>query len=182
MKESGLLKRRIEVVDFCSTWHAKFISAQQQITPILKDNLISIEHIGSTSVEGLSAKPIIDILLEVKSLAELDNKTSALLAIGFVAKGENGINGRRYFQKGGNARTHHMHAFEQGHPVLQEHRAFRDYLIAHPEVKHEYQQVKIASAEKCAHDPELYMALKHDFIQHHMRLALQYDMCKKTVI
>ena len=144
------------------------------LQPIVGDNLIALEHIGSTSVPGLAAKPIIDILLEVKSLPKLDLLSDAMVEVGFFPKGENGISGRRYFQKGGNQRSHHLHAFESSHPALNEHRAFREYLVAHNDIANQYAKVKRNAAALSKHNAELYMAFKHDFIQHHIKNALHW--------
>jgi len=169
-----MTKRRIEVVDYCQTWPQKFIDAKKEIAEVVGDNAVIIEHIGSTSVAGLSAKPIIDILLEVKSLSDLDAVSDSMSTIGFKPKGENGIEGRRYFQKGGNQRSHHLHAFESGHPCLDEHRAFKEYLIQRSDVSAQYDRVKRNAARYCNHDSQYYMELKNDFIQQCMVKALEF--------
>ena len=166
--------RIIEVVSYNSSWPVKFSTEKRLLTNTLGTNLISIEHIGSTSVAGLPAKPIIDMLLEVEDLALLDNANAALAACGYKAKGENGIAGRRYFQKGGHLRSHHIHAFKSGDIQLVKHRAYRDYLICHPIVAKAYGELKISAAQQCNHDMARYMALKNDFIQHHLKLALNW--------
>jgi len=80
----------------------------------------------------MAAKPIIDILLVVKSLNNIDNYTKELFQLGYEAKGEYGFVGRRFFQKGGDNRTHHVHVFEEGNPEIERHVLFVEYLKCHP--------------------------------------------------
>ena len=134
--------RLVEVVDYDPQWINSFNIEQSILFQIIGDNAKQIEHIGSTSVVGLSAKSVIDILIEVTSLKKPDKNNQKFISLNYEVKGENGIKGRRYFQKGGNQRSHHIHTFEVGDDNLMHHRAFRDYLTAHPEVANEYSQIK----------------------------------------
>ncbi|MFD3262223.1 GrpB family protein [Paenibacillus lentus] len=79
---------------------------------ILQDDLVNSFHIGSTSVPGLKAKPITDILLVVKDIGGLDTFSAQFENLGYEVMGEFGIKGRRYFRKGGDDRTHQIHAFQ----------------------------------------------------------------------
>lgn len=167
-------QRIIEVVDYNPDWAINFTAEKQCLTLAIGDNAIAIEHIGSTSIEGLSAKPIIDILIEVTCLKSLDEHNKKLKAIGYKAKGENGIAGRRYFEKGGKNRSHHVHAFATGDNNLTRHLAFKHYLIAHPELLTAYAEIKKRAAHACNNDSILYMTLKNDFIQQHEPLALKW--------
>lgn len=164
--------RIIEVVEYQASWAQGFSVAQASLKRVLGDNAIHIEHVGSTSVVGLAAKPIIDILVEVKSLPALDAQQLAMQRLGYLAKGENGIAGRRYYEKGGDARTHHIHAFEQGSDQLLRHRAFRDYLNVNPEVCQAYAQLKKTAALRCNNDASQYAADKQAFVSWHEQAAL----------
>lgn len=166
--------RKIEVVAYTPLWREHFEREVALISPILVGNLIAIEHIGSTSVPNLAAKPVIDILLEVNSLDVLDTCNAALQHISYKAKGENGISGRRYFQKGGDKRSHHIHAFAKGDEHLFKHRVFRDYLIAMPNIATEYAKIKQDAAISCNNNSALYCELKSDFIAQHLALAVQW--------
>jgi len=114
--------------------------------------LLNITHIGSTAVEGLAAKPIIDILIEVSSLQALDANNDAMASLCYVAKGENGIADRRYFQKGGINRTHHVHAFLTADPNITRHIAFKEYLMTHKVIAQQYGTLKRSSAKLCNND------------------------------
>ncbi|GLX76889.1 hypothetical protein tinsulaeT_02290 [Thalassotalea insulae] len=169
-----MTNRKITVVDYQADWVNKFTDEKALLIQAIGNIALNIEHIGSTSVPGLAAKPIIDILVEVTDLNRLDTKSNEMVALGYNIKGENGISGRRYFQKGDNQRSHHLHAFNQNDPHLMRHRAFRDYLLAHSNVAQQYAKIKTQAAHQCQHDTNMYMALKNDFIQHHETKAINW--------
>ena len=123
--------RILTVVDYDEMWPALFESERTLLQMTLGKVISRIHHIGSTSVPGLSAKPVIDILIEVANLEELDSLNQAMEGVGYTVRGENGILNRRYFTKGGNQRSHHIHAFATGDAQIIKHLAFRDYLIKH---------------------------------------------------
>lgn len=166
--------RKIEVLPYNPSWASQFKNDAVLITSILSSNLIAIEHIGSTAVPNLAAKPVIDILLEVNSLDVLDTCNEALQHIGYKAKGENGMTGRRYFQKGGDNRSHHIHAFVKGDEQLFKHRVFRDYLIAFPSIANDYAKVKLSAATNCNNNSALYCEMKNDFIADHLANAVKW--------
>jgi len=157
--------RKIEVVPYDPAWPAAFEAERALLCDALGDAAIAIHHIGSTSVPGLVAKPILDILVEAANIAALDARDDAVIALGYESKGEFGIPGRRYYRKGGADRTHHIHAFATDDPGLARHLAFRDYLRAHPEIAREYADLKLRVAATCANDIERYMAGKNEFIK-----------------
>ena len=166
--------RKIEVVDYNPEWPVAFEQEREQILPIAPGLIIEVHHIGSTSVPELAAKPIIDMLLEVKEIAALDAHNAAFEALGYEALGEFGILGRRYFRKGGDDRTHQIHAFESGSDGWLRHIAFRDYLRAHPEVREAYAAVKREAAAQCNHDIYAYMDHKDAFVKAAEQDALRW--------
>ena len=168
-----MVVRIIEIVPYDEAWPSLFMAEAQRLGQILRD-VVAIHHIGSTSVPGLAAKPIIDILLEVNTIGALDAQTQTLSALGYEAKGEFGIAGRRYFAKGGMQRTHQVHAFARGDPNVTRHLAFRDYLRAHPGVASEYADLKRRVAASCQNDIVAYSAGKRAFIQTHEAAALKW--------
>ena len=158
--------KKIEVVEHRSEWKNQFKSEKKILKNTLDKILISIHHIGSTSVIGLCAKPIIDILLEVTDLDEVDLNSHKMKTLGYIPKGEFGIKGRRYFQKSVIERTHQIHAFEENDSNVKRHIAFRDYLRVHPNVKSEYGSIKTEAMLHCNNDLEKYMNYKNNFIKH----------------
>lgn len=147
---------------------------RETIGPVAK----KIHHIGSTAVPGLAAKPVIDILMEVSSLEALDALDNKLISIGYNPRGELGISGRRYFSKGGDNRTHHLHAFGVNDPNLVRHLAFRDYLRASPTVAKEYGELKKTVAETCENDLGRYCDGKDAYVKRIETIAVR-EMARK---
>ena len=166
--------REIHVVAYSETWQVMFAKERSALQCALDKVLIRLDHIGSTSVPQLMAKPIIDILMEVASLTALDQLQAKFEALGYTAKGEFGITGRRFYTKGGDQRSHHIHAFVSGDDNLFRHRAFRDYLQEHPVIRQQYGQLKEQQALTCKHDSDLYQQGKNGFIQEHEAKALAW--------
>jgi len=127
-------------------WRDGFAIEAAAVRRALGPTLTGIEHIGSTAVPGLVAKPIIDMLGVAASLDAVD--AGALTGLGYAALGEYGIPGRRYFRKDAadGARTHHLHIFSEGHRAIERHLAFRDYLRAHPPAAADYAALKASLA------------------------------------
>lgn len=165
---------KVEVVPYRPQWSALFQAEADQLRSLLDECLLAVHHIGSTSVSGLAAKPIIDILLEVSSLERLDQQNGLLEVMGYEAMGECGISRRRYFRKGGDERTHQIHAFLQGDPHVVRHLAFRDYLRAHPAICREYAALKETVAAQCENRIERYCEGKNDFVKEHEARALSW--------
>ena len=172
------MQRKIIVLPYDPRWPAAFAAEAEHIRTALGAVAIDIHHIGSTSVPGLAAKPLIDILLAASSLDELDSFDGALVELGYEPMGEFGIPGRRFYRKGGNEnRSHHIHAFQAcssvGDAALMRHLAFRDYLSANSTIAKEYGALKKQLAAAHPDNIEDYMNGKHAFIQEHQAKALQ---------
>ncbi|XTZ36553.1 GrpB family protein [Salmonella enterica] len=164
--------RLLTVVDYDEHWPTLFEIECSLLQITLGTVISQIHHIGSTSVPGLAAKPVIDILIEVTNLDELDNLNDAMEHVGYTACGENSIPNRRYFTKGGNQRSHHIHAFTTGDAQIIKHLAFRDYLIKNNDVAAQYALIKHTAILLCENDTQRYSTFKTDFIHKHLRLAL----------
>lgn len=167
-------KRIIQVVAHNSKWPDLFRIESKALSNILSKEIMHIHHIGSTAVPGLAAKPIIDILLEVKNVIALDGYNSEMEESGYIPKGEYGIPGRRFFIKGQCDRTHNIHAFNNGSYGAIRHIAFRDYLIAHPLIAGEYGDLKLRCARTCDNDVDKYCEMKHCFVKYHEEKAIQW--------
>ncbi len=165
---------RIEVKDHNPQWIEEFNSESEKLRNNIGEVIVKIHHIGSTSVSGLKAKPIIDIMLEVTDLISLDNKRTHFENMKYEVMGEMGIPRRRYYRKGGDNRTHQIHAFASGDSHLVRHLAFRDYLRSHKEIADEYGKLKAEIALLANNDIERYCDLKDAFIKHHEALALTW--------
>lgn len=168
--------RKVEVVPHDRDWQSEFERESQQLAIAFGDNAIAIHHIGSTSIETIYAKPIIDILIEVKDIDKVDARNTAIESLGYVAMGEFGIVSRRFFRKDNRdgIRTHHLHTFEAGSPQIDRHLAFRDYMRSHPEAAQSYSQLKQKLAQQYPQDIQGYMDGKAEFIKAIDRKAAQW--------
>ena len=160
------MARKVEVVPYDPAWPAAYQAEVVQISIVIGTNLVVAHHIGSTAVPGLAAKPTIDILLVVRDVELLDTCNNQISAHGYHPKGENGIPGRRYFQKlDGDVHLVHIHAFKTGHPEIVRYINFRDYLVAHPKTAQAYQDLKKQLAVRFKSAPAQYTSGKDAFIR-----------------
>lgn len=160
------MARRIEVVPYDPNWLAMFDAEAEDIAVILGAELVAIHHIGSTSIPAIKAKPVIDLLVEVHDIEKMDDFNADMVALGYEPMGEYGIPGRRFFRKPDEfTRTHHVHVFGAGHPDIERHLDFRDYLIAHPEEAQAYSRMKEGLAREYPEDVERYTEGKDAFIK-----------------
>jgi len=158
--------REVNVVSYNPDWPDQFQVEADLITDSLGENVNSVHHMGSTAIPGMIAKPTIDILLVVKSHDVLDANQQALGALGYLPKGENGIPGRRYYVRlEGEFHRCHVHAFEEGHPEVERHLLFRDYLRSHPDEAQAYGSLKLKLVEQFPRDPQSYTEAKSEFIR-----------------
>lgn len=173
MKKKRVEPMNITVVEHNPYWKEEYLKEEREIKEILHDELVNSFHIGSTSVPGLKAKPIIDILLVVKDINALDNYSVQFEKLGYEVMGEFGICGRRYFRKGGDNRTHQIHAFQYDNvQEIERHVSFRDYLCHYPEISQEYGELKSELASKYPNDIESYGDGKDDFVKKVEKQAL----------
>ncbi len=158
---------RIQMVPHNPEWRQAFRQEAEQIAAALDEDVVTVHHMGSTAIPGIYAKPVLDMLLVVRSVEALDEKQSEIEALGYEARGEYGIPGRRFYRRDNSQgdRTHQVHAFEVGSPQIARHLAFRDYMIAHPKAAQEYSDLKRELAAKHPSDIEAYMDGKDAFIQ-----------------
>ncbi len=162
--------RIVQVLPYDARWSLQFEKERTLLGTTLGRD--AIHHIGSTSVVGLAAKPIIDILIETEDIGRFSIHDAELTRLGYEPRGELGIPGRRFYPKGGELRTHHVHAFQRGDQLILRHLAFRDYLIGHPEVAAEYGALKTTVAAACNNDINRYMDGKDAWIKRIEHLAI----------
>lgn len=170
--------RKVEIRSYSENWIHLFREEAEKLNVIFEHEMIAIYHIGSTSVPGLKAKPIIDIMAVVKDIHNVDQYNIEMRKIGYVPKGENGIVQRRYFQKGGDNRTHHVHIYQIGSCEITRHLAFRDYLIAHPDEMKKYGTLKKKLAHQFPYNIDSYIEGKDAFVKDMERKALEWNKDK----
>ncbi len=168
--------RKIEVVPHDPRWRDAFEAEAKHVTAALGENIVAVHHIGSTAIPNIHAKPVVDLLVEVRDIAEVDGRSSALESLDYEVMGEYGIPGRRYFRKDNREgiRTRNLHVFEAGSAEAERHLAFRDYMIAHPADAQRYSELKRKLAEEHPQSPDEYMDGKDGFIKEIDRRAARW--------
>jgi GrpB-like predicted nucleotidyltransferase (UPF0157 family) len=158
-------RRKVELVGHDPAWAAQAEAESARLSQTIGETLICIEHIGSTSVPGIVAKPTIDLMPIVKSLAELDARQTSIEALGYVWRGEFGIPGRRYcIREERGRRLFHVHCQQVDHPEIARTLVFRDYLRADPEEARAYEAQKRVAAAAHPDDTLAYSKAKSDWI------------------
>lgn len=159
----------IVVVDYDPAWPEIFEQLRRQVWSVLHDVALTVEHVGSTSVPGLAAKPIIDMSVIVASEGEVPLAITRLATLGYEHLGDLGIEGREAFRRPDGLPAHHLYVCPQGSLGLQNQLAVRDYLRSHPQMAQEYGQLKKRLARKFPDDIESYVAGKTDLILEMLR-------------
>jgi GrpB-like predicted nucleotidyltransferase (UPF0157 family) len=156
----------VEVVEYDPAWPSAYERERARIAGTLGDLVVAIEHVGSTAVPGLGAKPIIDMMIGVRSLADGEKCAKPLEGLGYECKGEFGIPGRLYFRKVEEGkRTHQIHMVKVGSEFWERHLLFRNYLREHPEEARDYHELKVKLATEFGTDREAYTEAKTEFIR-----------------
>ena len=158
--------KHVVVLPYHEKWKQDFIDIKTELSQTLGELAISIEHVGSTSVEGLAAKPIIDIDVVVKK-EKINDVVLALNSIGYIHEGNLGIPGREAFTYEGkeHLQQHHLYVCPEDSVELKRHLAFRDYLRLHPEAVNEYSKVKVEAAKLYPEDIDQYIDYKAAVIE-----------------
>jgi GrpB-like predicted nucleotidyltransferase (UPF0157 family) len=168
----------IEIVDYDPRWPALFDEEAKRLRAAVDPSLIAgMEHFGSTAVPGLCAKPVVDILIAVRSLAEAQaSLIESLRKLDYVWWADNPKTDRMFFVKGmppfGSRRTHHVHVTETGGEMWRR-LAFRDWLRAHPDEARSYGELKRRLAAEHPADREAYTGAKSAWIDSAMRKAMR---------
>ena len=166
-KEVICVMKMVIVQPYNKEWKSDFEAIRSELDIALGDLAMRIEHVGSTSVEGLSAKPVIDIDVVIRDRSVLPEVVIALQKAGYNHEGNLGIPGREAFKYEGkeHLRKHHLYVCAQDSGELRRHIAFRDYLRSHPEAVAEYSRVKEEGARLYPWDIDKYIEHKSPFIE-----------------
>jgi GrpB-like predicted nucleotidyltransferase (UPF0157 family) len=136
---------KVELLPYNPQWAANADKEGKALALAIGPTLLAIHHVGSTSIPGLHAKSVLDLMPVVSSLPELDSRESDIKALGYEWWGEFGLPGRRYCTKSDactGRRLAQLHCYVEGSPEISRHLAFRDYLREHPDVASAYDQEK----------------------------------------
>jgi len=159
--------KQVVVVPWQPEWPARFEEIRAVLLPALEGLICGIEHVGSTSVPGLAAKPIIDLDIVIPDASVFPRVRDALAGLGYRHEGDLGIPGREAFKYDGKPElmTHHLYVCSCDSAELERHRALRDYLREHPLERERYAQVKFAAAARHPTDIDAYIEEKSAVIQ-----------------
>ncbi len=173
----------IVIVDYDPRWPSMFEEERVRLEAAIGQWAADIQHVGSTSIPGIAAKPIIDMAVHLNSLIDaLFCVTPLREQLGYECLGEFGLPGRIYFRKltdgplpgqshDGVGRTHQIHMYERSNEQYEKQIVFRDYLRAHPDAMREYEALKRELAARHSRDVEAYALAKSDFVLEILRRA-----------
>lgn len=159
--------KHVVVLPYDEAWKKDFEEIKAELMAVLDGLVLSVEHVGSTSVPGLAAKPIIDIDVIIEDTDCFEKVKTALETIGYQHEGDLGIPGREAFKYHGkeHLRKHHLYVCAKDSDELKRHLSFRDYLRTHPEAVKEYGRIKEEGARLYPNDIDSYIEYKAPFIE-----------------
>ena len=158
---------KIIVLPYDKAWKSDFEKIKNEIEDCIGNLIVCVEHVGSTSVEGMSAKPCIDIDVVIKDYSIFDSVKNKLGAIGYIHEGDLGIKDREAFKYSGkpHLQHHHLYVCPQYSKELLRHITFRDFLRNHPDAVKKYSSVKDAAAQLFPNDIDAYIQYKSPCIE-----------------
>ena len=159
---------KVSIVEYRHQWGEIFEEEKRLLQAVLGEVSSTVEHIGSTSVNGLAAKPVIDIMIGLPDFSVVDSLVPRIEALGYeyIKKYEDEMPFRRYFVKNSNGiRTHQIHMVEINSEFWGRHLLFRDYLRQNPEMVNKYAALKKQLAEREWEDVNEYADAKSEFIR-----------------
>ncbi|MFA9465696.1 MAG: GrpB family protein [Velocimicrobium sp.] len=154
--------KKVIVLEYDDKWKENFNRIKKELEAVLKKLPISIEHVGSTSVVGLAAKPIIDIDIIIKNNSDLEEAIKRLSTIGYIHEGNLGIKNREAFRYEGkeHLQVHHIYVCPENSEELKRHIIFRDYLRKNLDAVEYYSRVKKEGANLYPNNIEKYIEYK----------------------
>lgn len=166
---------RVELVPHSTAWEQAAQAEALRLMAAFADGMLTVHHIGSTAIPGIQAKPIVDLLPVVRSLADLDHQSAKFQQLGYQCWGEYGIPGRRYCtwnDPASDQRLFQLHCFESHHSEIERHLAFRDYLRSNPAKAQEYEAEKHRCRALHPDDSHAYSEAKTAWITAQLPAAL----------
>ena len=155
-----------EVVPYSDSWPGLFVSEASIIQDVFGDKASDIQHVGSTSISGMSAKPQLDILVQMRNISDADDCRQAMTQAGYVAYGDMLHKGGRLFSRWkGDSKLVNVHVFEATSPIVWEYLAVRDYLRTHKKEAEDYAALKLSLYAKYPTNYLKYRELKDPYIE-----------------
>ena len=171
----------VELKEHDKAWAENAWRESKRLIAATGDRIITVHHIGSTAIQNVRAKPILDLMPAVSSLAEFDGCRAVLEKLGYEWWGEYGLPGRRYCTLHDpltGARKVQLHCYEQGSPEITRHLAFRDYLRSNPDLAREYDAEKTRCRDRHPQDSHAYSDCKSACIRRIEARALSASLPK----
>ena len=171
----GLEKGAVRLSEHNERWKIIFQKVKYKLLECIGEDIIDIQHVGSTAIAGIKAKPILDIAILIKDKSRFPDLKSKLENFGYEYRGDKGDNGGELFVKSSapKIRTEHLHIVEIQSGQWRKYLAFRDFLNTHHEIAKQYERLKIELAEKHLDDRVLYTSSKQEFIEKILKKALK---------
>ena len=166
--------RPVYITNYDDKWPDQYREVEEPLSAAFEEYALDIQHIGSTSIPELAAKPVIDVAVGLSEYPLPESVISAVEALGYTHRGEYGIEGRHYFVRyssGTGGPDVHLHAYSPGNNEWTAHILFRDYLRAHPEAAREYEALKRDLAARYTNERETYTTSKADFVMETLEKA-----------
>lgn len=161
----GLNKNDVTLVDENPNWKELFETEKDRLQALIGEYVLDIEHVGSTAIPNLKAKPIIDISIAVNELDDVLKFKDILIKNKYNFRDDGGVKGEYLFSKGPEeCRTHYIHVVTKDSKRFHDHIVFRDYLLRHPETVVEYEKIKEDLIKKYPHERKKYTEGKNEFI------------------
>ena len=178
------MPKPVELVPYSAEWPVLAERELGWLVHALHGLVVAGHHIGSTAVPGLSAKPVVDLLLVVRGVAELDEREARVRRLGYRCRGENGIAGRRYYtlDDATGRRQFQVHCFAPESGEIERHLAFRDYLRTHPDTARNYEAEKRRCRELHPDDSNAYCEAKAGWIAVVLPLAVAHFAGRSAVV
>jgi len=175
----GLKKGTVKLIPHETEWEAEAQRTVARLQAILGPVIRDIQHVGSTAIPAIKAKPIIDIAVAVEDFADVLAREKEMNDFGFYYRPNAGLEEQILFASGsyyegtGDIQTHFIHIVPVGSKSWKHYIHFRDYMNSHPEAAKAYEDLKVSLEAKTQHDPgrERYLQGKHDFILSILQLA-----------
>lgn len=165
-------QKTVTLEPYNDNWPSEYLKEYEQLNTLVGTYVLKIEHVGSTAIIGVSAKPIIDIAIAVSQLDDALKFSKILEDNGYIFRYDNGVKSEYFVRKNnGEVNTHFIHIVEEGSKRWNDMIMFRDYLNNHYYKMIEYKELKEALAVKYADDRKSYTAAKNDFILDILKLA-----------
>jgi GrpB-like predicted nucleotidyltransferase (UPF0157 family) len=158
-------KPSIVVTEYDPAWPGLFGVLRGRVLDTLGELAVAVEHVGSTSVPGLAAKPVVDIDAVVPFAEHVPLAVGRLERAGYRHEGDLGIQGREAFEPPPDAPWHHLYVLPADSEELRRHLAFRNHLRVHPEVAIAYAALKREAARRFGGDRRAYTEAKTDFVE-----------------